>query len=128
MVIKKLSPSEKFFLFIVINTIFLGGVFALKLFGLAKDMILPVVATVASLEMIYIAISIQSTVNRNTQSLKETEEYMKMIREDEEKSRNALIYMGHQMRSLQHELDMLKKGVVIKQNGNLHTKAHPNIL
>lgn len=118
MIIRKLDPTEKFLFFLVINTIFFGGIFALRIFGLATEAILLILAAVTSLEVIYVAFSVQTAVTKNTQSLKETEEYMKKIREDEDKAHNAIIYMAHQMRGMQHELDILRKNPLLKTNGN----------
>lgn len=54
---------------ILIHTIFFIGIFSLKFFGITTDQILLVLTTLVSLEAIYLAIFIQMTVNRNTQSL-----------------------------------------------------------
>jgi len=125
MTVRKLTPSEKFFFFLITNTLFFGGVFTLRVFGLATEAILLILAAATSLEVIYIALSVQSAVTKNTQSLRETEEYMKKIGEDEGKAHNEIIYMAHQMRSLQHEVDILRKSPLLKTNGNGQThKAH----
>lgn len=54
---------------ILIHTLFFIGIFSLKFFGISTDQILLVLTTLVSLEAIYLAIFIQMTVNRNTQSL-----------------------------------------------------------
>lgn len=56
--------------------------FLLPFFGVALDSILLVLTTVVSLEAIYLAIFIQLTVNRNTQSLEEVGEDIEEIHED----------------------------------------------
>ncbi len=67
---------------IVIHTIFFVVIFFLHYFGLTTTDILLILTTVVSLEAIYLAIFIQMTVNRNTQSLEEVEEDIGEITED----------------------------------------------
>ena len=122
MTVRKLTPSEKFFFFLIINTIFFGGVFALRILGLATEAILLILAAATSLEVIYVALSVQTAVTKNTQSMQEIEDCMKRVTEDEEKNQNALIYIGHQMKTIQHELDNLRKNPILRTNGNGH---HP---
>lgn len=70
---------------IVVHTIFFVGAFLLRYFGFATNDILLFVTTIVSLEAIYLAIFIQMTVNRNTQSLEEVEEDIEEITEDIDK-------------------------------------------
>ena len=58
---------------VVVHTIFFVGIFALYVFGVNLEKILLLLTTAVSLEAIYLAIFIQMTVNRNTQSLVEEE-------------------------------------------------------
>lgn len=122
MITKKLAHTERIFLSLLTATVLFGGIFALKTFGLATDSILLILTAIVSLEIIYLAISIQS-LNRNTQSLEEVKQHLKDIKEDEEKTHTSLIYMGHQIKFLQHEIDSLRKGHLIKTNGH-HPKVH----
>lgn len=69
---------------IVFHTFFFAGIFSLKFFGFMLEDILLVLTTAVSLEAIYLAIFIQMTVNRNTQSLMEVEEDIEDIQEDVE--------------------------------------------
>ena len=69
---------------LVVHTILFAGSFALYFFGAHIDTILLVLTTIVSLEAIYLAIFIQITVNRNTQSLEEVEEDIDEIQEDVE--------------------------------------------
>lgn len=70
---------------IVVHTMFFVGAFVLRYFGFATNDILLFVTTIVSLEAIYLAIFIQMTVNRNTQSLEEVEEDIEEITEDIDK-------------------------------------------
>lgn len=69
---------------IVVHTIFFVGIFTLRIFKFATSDILLILTTAVSLEAIYLAIFIQMTVNRNTQSLEEVEEDIDEIQEDVE--------------------------------------------
>ena len=69
---------------LVFHTLFFAAMFALYLFNIEFNTILLVLTTLVSLEAIYLAIFIQMTVNRNTQSLVEVEENIDEIAEDVE--------------------------------------------
>lgn len=122
MILRKLAPPQKIFLSLIINAVLFGGIFALGFFGLPTGSILFILAAAVSLEVIYIAISIQASINKHAQSLADMEKHIEKIKEGEEKSHTILIYMGHQMRATQHELDILRKSGILKSNG--HT-SHP---
>lgn len=124
MIIRKLSSSEKFFFSLLINALLFGAIFGLKLLGLSINTILLVVATVISLEVVYLTIFIWTSVNKNAQNLAKVEKYIDNVCENEEKTHTALIYIGNQMKVLQHEFDTLKKNSILKTNGNSHTKLH----
>jgi TolA-binding protein len=82
------STSERFTQWIgstssvVAHTIFFLISFVLGFFGINWNTILLVLTTVVSLEAIYLAIFIQMTVNRNTESLAEVEEDIDEMQED----------------------------------------------
>lgn len=67
---------------IIIHTLLFIGIFSLKLFGVPTDEILLILTTAVSLEAIYLAIFIQMTVNRTTESLASVEENIDDIQED----------------------------------------------
>lgn len=67
---------------LVIHTILFIGIFILKFFGITIDQILLILTTAVSLEAIYLAIFIQMTVNRTTQSLAGVEEDIDDIQEN----------------------------------------------
>jgi low affinity Fe/Cu permease len=69
---------------IVLHTLAFGAAFVLVLFGIRFDTVLLILTTAVSLEAIYLALFIQMTVNRNTQSLAEVEEDIDEIQEDVE--------------------------------------------
>ncbi len=69
---------------IILHTIFFAAAFCLVLMGVPFDQVLLILTTVVSLEAIYLALFIQMTVNKNTQSLAEVEEDLEEIQEDVE--------------------------------------------
>lgn len=106
---------------LVIHTLLFVGIFSLRYLGVTPDYILLVLTTLVSLEAIYLSIFIQMTVNRNTQSLEEVEEDIEDIQEDvteEEEAHRVLVHIGHQMKTIQHDLDVLRKSGILKPNGN----------
>lgn len=70
---------------IIVHTIFFIGIFVLTFIGVGTTEVLLILTTVVSLEAIYLAIFIQMTVNRNTQSLEEVEEDIEDIEKDIDK-------------------------------------------
>jgi len=69
---------------IVIHTLLFAGIFALRFFGIPLEEILLILTTAVSLEAIYLAIFIQMSVNKTTQSLNQVEEEIEDIQEDVE--------------------------------------------
>ena len=69
---------------LVVHTFLFIGIFALRLFDVRTEEILLILTTAVSLEAIYLAVFIQMTVNRNTESLEEVEEDIDEIQEDVE--------------------------------------------
>ncbi len=70
---------------LAIHTVAFASFFLLAVFGiLSWELMLLVLTTILSLEAIYLAIFIQITVNKHTQSLREVEEDIDEIQEDVE--------------------------------------------
>lgn len=122
---------------IVLHTILFVGIFALIFLGVSIDKILLILTTAVSLEAIYLAIFIQMTVNRHSQSLESVEDDIEDIQEDvkelggdvedisedvedisedieedeisEQQTRQALQLIQDQLKTIQQELKSLKK-------------------
>ncbi|MBI2601259.1 DUF1003 domain-containing protein [Candidatus Daviesbacteria bacterium] len=118
---------------LVMHTILFVSIFILNIFGLDFDTLLLVLTTAVSLEAIYLAIFIQMTVNRNTESLESVEEDIEDIQEDvqgleddveditedisdEERAHQALINIETRMKNMQEDLEVLKKREHFEQN------------
>lgn len=67
---------------ILLHTLVFIGIFSLRVFEVGVDKILLILTTAVSLEAIYLAIFIQMTVNRNTESLEDLEDEVGEISED----------------------------------------------
>lgn len=108
---------------VIFHTLLFLAVPALVLLGFELRSILLMFTTWLSVEAIYLAIFIQMSVNRNTESLEEVEEDIEDIQEEaseEEEAHRVLLHIGQQMRTIQHDLDNLKKSGILKTNGNGH--------
>lgn len=111
---------------LIVHSFFFIGIFALKFAGFGADQILLILTTLVSLEAIYLAVFIQMTVNRQTQSLKSVEGDIEDIQEDveelsedveeitedideDEKLRQTLENIEKQLKGVQEDLSSLKK-------------------
>ena len=112
---------------VIIHTIIFLAFPAAALLGFELRSVLLIFTTWLSVEAIYLAIFIQMSVNRNTESLEEVEEDIEDIQEDaseEEEAHKVLLHIGQQMKVIQHEIDVLKKSGVLKSSGNGTHKIH----
>lgn len=117
---------------VIAHTVFFAGSFALGFLGVSWNTILLVLTTAVSLEAIYLAIFIQMTVNRNTESLAGVEYDIDEIQEDideiqedvdeiseEEHAEEArdkatmdtLVRIEQTITLMQQEIDILKKNI-----------------
>ena len=97
---------------LVLHTFIFIGFFAVSLLGwVAWDLMLLVLTTVVSLEAIYLAIFIQMTVNRQTESLKEVEEDVESIQEDVEELGENVEELGENVEELGENVEDLKEDV-----------------
>lgn len=69
---------------LIAHTLLFIAAFILILLGISEERVLLILTTIVSLEAIYLAIFIQMSVNKNTESLQEVEEDIEDIQEDVE--------------------------------------------
>lgn len=119
----RITPFRKIALFMILQTILFGGLFSLRLFGLSYERIAILLTITVSFEAIFF-IFIQTSANKNVESLKEIEKAIERILDDGAKTHTALIHLGHQMKNIQHDLDILRKNGILKSNGSSHPKVH----
>lgn len=67
---------------VIYHTLFFGGCFILPFFGVKFEDILLILTTGVSLEAIYLAIFIQMTVNRTSESLEDVGDDIEEIQDD----------------------------------------------
>jgi|CXWL01.1.fsa_nt_gi uncharacterized protein YoxC len=90
---------------LIVHTVVFAGAFFLAVFEVASwEIVLLTLTTIVSLEAIYLAIFIQFTVNRNTQSLREVEEDIEEIQEDVEE-------LGEDVDDIQENIEEIQEDV-----------------
>lgn len=113
---------------LIFHTLIFVAISALALLKVFPISILLLIFTTwLSVEAIYLGIFIQMTVNRNTESLEEVEEDIEDIQEEaleEDEANKVVVHIAQQMKTIQQELDTLKKSNLLKSNGNGHHKVH----
>lgn len=98
---------------ILVHTIFFIGVFALGFFNVSLDHILLILTTVVSLEAIYLAIFIQMTVNRHTESLQDVGEDIEELGEEVEE-------LGEDIEEISGDIDKIQEEDVVEEPTNLN--------
>jgi hypothetical protein len=106
---------------LVVHTILFIGSFCLYFFGIPFDTILLAVTTIVSLEAIYLAIFIQMTVNRNTQSLAEVEEDIDEIQEDVEGIEKDIDEIQEDVEGMEKDIDEIQEDEIEDDKHDEHT-------
>jgi len=101
---------------LVIHTIFFIGVFALRLVNVPLDYILLVLTTAVSLEAIYLAIFIQTTVNQHTASLQDVGEEIEELGEEVED-------ISEDIEEISDDIDLLQEEDVVEEQEDQETRA-----
>lgn len=96
---------------LIIHTVVFLGIFLLPFFGFDFDQLLLILTTAVSLEAIYLALFIQMTVNRNTQSLQDVEENIDEIQEDVEGIEGDFGEIQEDVEDLETNLQMVNRNV-----------------
>lgn len=106
---------------LVIHTIVFVGIFGLQFVGVSLDQILLVLTTFLSIEAIYLAIFIQISVNKNTESLEEVEQDIDEIQEDvedddehDQEVQDTLLTIEQRLIDLHNDLEHLRKKMIVK--------------
>lgn len=90
---------------LLVHSVAFAAFFLLAVTGiLSWELMLLVLTTILSLEAIYLAIFIQITVNKHTQSLREVEEDIDEIQEDVEE-------LGEDMEDIQEDLEEISEDI-----------------
>lgn len=118
--------------FLFAHVLILALLFSMKFSGVATDIILVSVIALIAMEAIYMAVFTKETTGKVCQGVREIEEEMAIFKEtasETVKLQRALLYTGHQIKNIQVDLDVLKKRIDFRFNGNGHHKGnhHPII-
>ncbi len=91
------------------TAIFLAS-FLLILLGVSEERVLLILTTLVSLEAIYLAIFIQMSVNKNTESLEEVEEDLGEIQEDIEDIQEDVDEIQEDIDEIEEDVDDIEEG------------------
>lgn len=97
---------------LVIHTIIFILSFCLVLFGIPFDRILLVLTTAVSLEAIYLALFIQMTVNRQSESIQDVAEDIDEIQEDVDEIQEDIDEIQEDVDEIQEDVDEIQDDVV----------------
>ena len=106
---------------LLLHTLIFGVFLTLRYFNLVSNGVLFILAAAACLEAIYMAIFLQVLVKNNTKTLNQLKGNIGEIKEEQEATQKLMInmlHMVHQLKSIQHDLEVLKKHTNIKSSGN----------
>lgn len=96
---------------IIIHTLIFIGIFGLYFFGVDFGSILLVLTTAVSLEAIYLAIFIQMSINRNTESLLAVEEDVEEIAKDVDEIQEDVDEIQEDVQSIEDDVEEIAKDV-----------------
>ncbi|MBU1292878.1 DUF1003 domain-containing protein [Patescibacteria group bacterium] len=95
---------------LIVHTIAFLGFFVLSTVGIISwELMLLVLTTLVSLEAIYLAIFIQITVNRHTQSLREVEEDIDELTEDMDDIQEDLEEISEDIEEIQEDFEEMNE-------------------
>ncbi len=93
-----------------IHTAMFLAAFILILLGVSEERVLLILTTLVSLEAIYLAIFIQMSVNKNTESLEEVEEDLGEIQEDIEDIQEDVDEIQEDIDEIEEDVDDIEEG------------------
>lgn len=108
---------------LILHTIAFGGFFILRDLGFVSNNAFLILTAAVCLEAIYMVIFVQMLVNRTTKGLMAAEESITRIQEEENETHKLMVHilhLAHQMKTLQQDVEYLKKGSFKRTNGNGH--------
>ncbi len=112
---------------IAVHTVLFAAAFGFVLFGVDLNTVLLVLTTAVSLEAIYLALFIQMSVNKNTQSLADVEEDIEEIAEDVEGIEKDIDEIQEDVEGIEKDIDEIQEDVdeiqEDDQDDDLHDEA-----
>jgi uncharacterized membrane protein len=111
-IFEKITEATGSYTSIAIHTVIFIVFLLAPVFGwLDRDDALLILTTLVSLEAIYLALFIQMTVNRNTESLEKVEEDIDEIQEDVEDISEEVEDLGEDLDKIEKEIDEIQEDV-----------------
>lgn len=121
----KKTAGKEFYAPLAIHAGVVAIVVILKFLGIASDQILLITVGLISLEALSLVFINRLRVNKALMRLKEIEMQIADDKEeavDSERIHRELLYYGHQLKTMQAEIDALRKNNMFKSSGNGHQK------
>ncbi len=113
-------------IFLTLHLTILATIFALPYFGVSFQTLLIIATAVFSSEIMYLVFFSKAKISKVANKLNEVEKEVVRVREesvDSERIHRELLYIGHQLKSIQTEMDVFKRSGIFKINGNGHHKS-----
>lgn len=111
-VFEKVTAATGSYASIAIHTVIFAMFLLAPVFGwMEKDNALLTLTTIVSLEAIYLALFIQISVNRNTESLESVEEDIQEIQEDVEDISEEVEDLGEDLEKIEKDIDEIQEDV-----------------
>ncbi len=96
---------------IIVHTFAFAGIFGLYFLGYNFDQIMLILTTAVSLEAIYLALFIQMTVNRNTESLEDVEEDVEGLESNLKKINASVSNLELDIDEIQEDVDEIQSDI-----------------
>lgn len=108
---------------LIIHTTIFAGVIIAPIFGFSVERVLLILTTVVSLEAIYLAILIQYTVNRHTETLEEVVEDIEEVAEDVEEVTKNVEEISEDVEDISEDVEDISEDV-----GELSNEAKKEVV
>lgn len=108
---------------LILHTAAFGGFFILRRNGFITDSAFLLLTAAICLEAMYMVIFVQMIVARTAKNLMSAEETITGIQEEENETHKLMVqifHLAHQMKTLQQDVEYIKKGSFKRTNGNGH--------
>ena len=112
-------------LFIIFHLAVFGGIAVAMILGVLPEKFLAALAAAFSLEAVLLAVYFRIRLKRTALTLKSLQKEIEQGGQDGDSERlhRELLYLGHQIKTMQSQIDALKKVGFVKINGNGHHKG-----
>lgn len=103
--------------FLLVNTALFVGFFILRQFGIITELVFSFLVGIICLEAIYLAIFIRMIVRKNCRNISQMRENIEEVSQEEKDAHKAMLsvlHLSHQIKTLQQDVEILKKHGLIK--------------